>query len=92
MDGLLAQLQEAATTDTLTTLVNRRGLKERAPMLFSEAERSRGSIAVLLADIDHFKQYNDTHGHLRGDDVLRTHGTPAAQHRPTRRRRRPPGR
>ena len=41
-------------------------------MLFSEAEGSAGSIAVLLADIDHFKQYNDTHGHLRGDDVLRT--------------------
>jgi diguanylate cyclase (GGDEF)-like protein len=72
LDGLLAQLQEAATTDPLTALVNRRGLAEWAPMLFSEAERSGGSLAVLLADIDHFKRYNDTHGHQRGDDVLRT--------------------
>jgi diguanylate cyclase (GGDEF)-like protein len=53
-------------------LANRRGLAERSPMLFSEAERSGGSVTVLLADIDHFKLYNDTHGHLRGDDVLRT--------------------
>ncbi|HEX2805314.1 MAG TPA: GGDEF domain-containing protein [Kineosporiaceae bacterium] len=72
LDGMVARLREAATTDTLTALANRRGLAERSPMLFSEAERSGGSVAVLLADIDHFKLYNDTHGHLRGDDVLRT--------------------
>jgi diguanylate cyclase (GGDEF)-like protein len=72
LDGMVAQLRDAATTDTLTALASRRGLADRSPMLFSEAERSGGSVAVLLADIDHFKLYNDTHGHLRGDDVLRT--------------------
>lgn len=72
LDELVAQLQEAATTDPLTALVNRRGLAQWAPMLFSEAARSGRSLAVLVADIDHFKRYNDTHGHQRGDEVLRT--------------------
>jgi diguanylate cyclase (GGDEF)-like protein len=70
LESALAGIQHAATTDTLTELANRRGLAERAPSVFSQVARSDGLVGVLLADIDHFKGYNDTFGHLRGDQAL----------------------
>jgi diguanylate cyclase (GGDEF)-like protein len=57
--------QREAETDSLTGLFNRRALFER----FS---RLQGSIAVVVFDIDHFKQVNDRHGHQVGDTVLQT--------------------
>ena len=65
------QLQYLAITDSLTGLANHRHFYE---LLNNELERSKRSFipfSVIMFDIDHFKQVNDTHGHLIGDQVLR---------------------
>jgi len=62
-----------ATIDPLTGLLNRRSLQDRVSQLIDQA-RVMGdgtSLAIVAGDIDHFKHVNDTHGHQRGDDVLR---------------------
>ncbi|MDG1583325.1 sensor domain-containing diguanylate cyclase [Pseudomonas sp. GOM6] len=60
-----------ATTDSLTGLPNRRGFDLLAGQALHEAQREQSPLSALLIDIDHFKQLNDTHGHLAGDQVLR---------------------
>lgn len=62
---------EAARTDPLTNIANRRRLSEDLEMFRSHAERYGHRFCVALCDIDVFKKYNDTNGHLAGDDVLR---------------------
>lgn len=66
-----AQLEEQATTDALTGFYNRRYLYDLYPKLWSEALRSDQHLVLLLIDLDLFKQINDRHGHLVGDEVLR---------------------
>ena len=70
LEDALHQVESLATTDALTGLINRRGLLERTPLLFAEAVRADRWIAVLMADVDHFKKVNDDLGHLAGDGVL----------------------
>jgi two-component system cell cycle response regulator len=60
-----------ALTDELTGLYNRRYLFAHLDELIGRLRQDGIDIAVLLFDIDHFKQVNDTHGHAAGDDVLR---------------------
>lgn len=60
-----------ATTDTLTELPNRRGFDLLASQALQEAKRNHSPLNALLIDIDHFKNFNDTYGHLAGDEVLR---------------------
>ncbi len=65
------ELEQLSITDALTGLYNRRHL---GMVLATECERARRhkhATSLLLIDIDHFKRYNDTHGHLAGDAVLR---------------------
>jgi len=71
IDKVHEQLEQQATTDELTGFYNRRFLYNIYPKLWSEANRQRKSLGVILADIDHFKIVNDTHGHLIGDEILR---------------------
>lgn len=65
-------LEALATLDGLTGLKNRRIFKERLDEEFQRAARYNFPLSLILLDVDHFKQYNDTHGHPAGDDVLRT--------------------
>jgi diguanylate cyclase (GGDEF)-like protein len=65
------QLLESALRDGLTRAFNRRYFLERLAAEIRFAERHGQPLALLMLDIDHFKQLNDTHGHLIGDDVLR---------------------
>ena len=69
-DDLLAQYALLARTDQLTGLPNRRAWDERLAHLMAAADRSAGPLVVAVADLDHFKAYNDTHGHGRGDQLL----------------------
>lgn len=66
----LEKAQTEAIKDPLTGLRNRRRF-DRAVQEFLTQEARQDGVALLLADIDHFKQINDTHGHLLGDRVLR---------------------
>ena len=70
-EELLNQVQEMARHDQLTGLPNRRALEEQLPRAMARARRSRSPISIAILDIDHFKAYNDSHGHLAGDEVLR---------------------
>lgn len=68
---LLKQLQEMATTDSLTGIFNRRQLFAMAERELEIAKRHDMTCALIMFDIDWFKQINDTHGHSVGDKVLR---------------------
>jgi diguanylate cyclase (GGDEF)-like protein len=65
------QLYEQATRDSLTGLWNRVAAIQILDREIARASRAETSIAVIMADLDRFKQVNDTHGHLGGDAVLR---------------------
>lgn len=67
---LHAAVQKQAVTDTLTKVYNRRGLFELAHREVMRAHRFQRPLSALLMDIDHFKQINDTFGHLIGDTIL----------------------
>lgn len=60
-----------AVSDRLTGLPNRRYIEERLDEAMAVARRSRRPLVLALADLDHFKQINDRHGHAAGDAVLR---------------------
>jgi diguanylate cyclase (GGDEF)-like protein len=64
-------VERQASTDGLTELANRRHFEEALAAEISRAERFGGIIALVLADLDDFKQVNDRYGHQTGDDVLR---------------------
>jgi two-component system cell cycle response regulator len=67
----LAESVELAITDGLTGLHNRRYMEGHMKTLVSEAIRTDRKLSMLVADIDHFKNVNDTHGHDVGDMVLK---------------------
>ncbi|MBN1542186.1 diguanylate cyclase [candidate division KSB1 bacterium] len=65
------RLRELAVTDGLTGLNNYRYFKEYLLQEVRRAERHQSRVSLIMIDIDYFKNYNDTHGHLAGDEVLR---------------------
>ena len=65
------ELQELSITDGLTGLYNRKHLMETLTSEVARAQRQRHPFSVMMIDIDHFKMYNDTFGHLAGDELLR---------------------
>jgi diguanylate cyclase (GGDEF)-like protein/PAS domain S-box-containing protein len=70
-EELLEEVEELAHSDALTGLPNRRVLDEQLPREMSRARRTESPLCLAIIDIDHFKAYNDTHGHMAGDMALR---------------------
>lgn len=70
-ERLLGEVQDLARHDALTGLPNRRVLQELLPREMARARRNDSALCLAIVDIDHFKAYNDSHGHLAGDEVLR---------------------
>jgi diguanylate cyclase (GGDEF)-like protein len=69
---LLDRLANAATTDRLTGLPNRREWDERAARELARASRSGNPVCLALLDLDHFRAYNDAHGRAAGDTLLKS--------------------
>ncbi|MEZ4458834.1 MAG: diguanylate cyclase [bacterium] len=69
--NLYARMEEMATTDGLTGLMNHRTFQARLDEAIARQRRTNKPFAVVLTDIDHFKKVNDTYGHPAGDEVLR---------------------
>ena len=65
------RLATLATTDGLTGIPNRRAFDAYLKAEWARASRSKQSLAIVILDLDHFKEYNDHYGHLTGDDCLR---------------------
>ncbi|MEO8630725.1 MAG: diguanylate cyclase, partial [Betaproteobacteria bacterium] len=70
----LMRVRQEALTDGLTGLLNRRAFDEQLAAEVASAKNSDASLCLVLLDIDHFKQINDTFGHVLGDRVLRALG------------------
>jgi diguanylate cyclase (GGDEF)-like protein len=65
------EFEQAASVDALTGIHNRRWLMEAYPRAIARCDRDEQPVCLLIADIDHFKRFNDRFGHLTGDVVLR---------------------
>lgn len=72
---LLEQLEDMASTDALTGLLNRRRFMEVAEAEVARNVRYRNPLCCLMIDIDHFKSINDRHGHVVGDNALKAVAT-----------------
>ncbi|MFK0003613.1 GGDEF domain-containing protein [Paenarthrobacter sp. NPDC090522] len=70
-DQLITALNERASRDGMTGLLNREAFMELAGRELAAAQRTGAVAAVVLADLDHFKTINDTHGHTAGDAAIR---------------------
>ncbi|HEY9859736.1 MAG TPA: diguanylate cyclase [Candidatus Obscuribacterales bacterium] len=67
----LGEVAQLAALDGLTQIANRRKFDEHLDLHWQQMAREQTPLAVILCDIDYFKEYNDTYGHLAGDDCLR---------------------
>lgn len=67
----LSEQRTRAATDALTHIANRHAYHDRINQEYSRWRRYRGKMALVVADIDHFKQINDKYGHMAGDAVLK---------------------
>ena len=74
IEDLQNRMKELATRDALTGLFNRRYLNETLERELARASRAGFPIGVIMIDIDHFKQFNDVHGHKVGDLILQALG------------------
>lgn len=70
-DRRRAALSQVSRADPLTGCLNRRGFEERFDSELSRASRTGLPLGLIMLDLDHFKEINDTRGHAAGDDVLR---------------------
>jgi diguanylate cyclase (GGDEF)-like protein len=69
--NLLTEVGRLAVTDDLTGIFNRRYFFEMAEKKFAHAFKAKSPLSALLVDLDHFKKFNDSYGHVVGDQVLR---------------------
>ena len=71
LERAMASLADSANRDGLTGILNRRCLENDLAREFDRFKRYRVPLSLVLFDLDHFKQINDTYGHLAGDEALR---------------------
>ena len=71
MHRLVSQLRDLATQDSLTGALNRGAFEQRLEAELARTDRIAAPCALVVLDIDHFKQINDTQGHAAGDSALR---------------------
>jgi diguanylate cyclase (GGDEF)-like protein/PAS domain S-box-containing protein len=71
IEQMNAELVRIATRDPLTGVFNRRALFDSGEPLFAQARSENLALCCIMVDIDHFKRFNDDHGHATGDEVLR---------------------
>ena len=64
------ELQRLAALDDLTQIANRRRFEDRLAQEWRRGQRDTSNLSVIICDIDYFKNYNDTYGHLKGDEAL----------------------
>ena len=69
--SLLTEVGRLAVTDDLTGIFNRRHFFELAEEKFSQAQKKNIPLSALIVDLDHFKKFNDSYGHVVGDQVLK---------------------
>ncbi|HEU5083086.1 MAG TPA: sensor domain-containing diguanylate cyclase [Acidimicrobiales bacterium] len=69
-EALLAQVEALARTDALTGLPNRRAWDEHVEAELERARRHGDPLTLAMVDLDHFKRFNDAHGHVAGDELL----------------------
>lgn len=74
------ELEQLALVDGLTGLANRRHFDAAIDSVYRRCLRTGETLGLALVDIDHFKQFNDTYGHLQGDDALRAVAQTLQQH------------
>ena len=67
----LERIRKEAITDGLTGLANRKSFDDQIGRLWRDSRKNGGTFSLLMVDIDHFKAFNDSHGHQVGDQVLR---------------------
>ena len=77
-ERLIDRLADAARTDSLTGLLNRRGFEERMEAELDRARRTGRPVTLVVGDLDHFKSINDRFGHRVGDQTLQRFGAVAA--------------
>lgn len=70
LNGSLSDLTDRARLDSLSGLLNRRALEERAAIEFARRRRDQSTVGMLIVDIDGFKAINDSAGHIAGDEIL----------------------
>lgn len=73
------RLNELATLDGLTQVANRRRFNEYLDAQWRESRREQSPLSLVLCDVDYFKKFNDTYGHLAGDDCLKSVARAIAQ-------------
>jgi diguanylate cyclase (GGDEF)-like protein len=70
LKSLTNKLEVACNTDVLTDLYNRRFFNEIYSKEWKSALKNKSQLSIIMADVDHFKRYNDTYGHIAGDECL----------------------
>jgi diguanylate cyclase (GGDEF)-like protein len=74
LSSRMTELKHESRTDPLTLLGNRRLFDDRLPVEFAQARQESRPLSLLVIDIDHFKTYNDKHGHSLGDEAIKLVG------------------